>query len=1050
MFDGAVNQSKVSLSGASRGRRGLGGESRADLLKRQHRERDEREAKRARERAALQIQRIYRGWAVRSAEGSKLRTLFDKRCSDLAKVEKILTPEQKAVFVYKAIMTILPLIACFFHSSKDAERLTKLQQMVFFSAQQSAATSNILYLTASEEAQRRMSFNILFEKVLVALLRVRQVDAVAAIFQRMFSSVLSPAGDPELVKRSRMAVGQWLRRTSALQQLSAEGMGLRPGVPESVENSRQCVLACCMGLEECQPATATQLLAVILSTPRFLERVAQDLSDGSALVLLQRLGATLPLPPSAEESPQVAAALQGDVAGSSRVLWLIGNLAVLVERVLSAKCGASRLPVWLGWICWAKGQVPASSRGSSAQTSQMALLNSSSFARAILRAVDEEDSEQLMPAVLEIYFSTPQTSEGSPDDTGEPSAEALRALAFTTALTERLYPSVAELARSGTVSAAFLRIGANTETFDTVAAVQLRAFCSVYKIQLQAMYDAEFHGPSNALRSDQVALVAPFLNRLGYGLVTTWPNAKVMAPQGQALRSAVTSLVRAFYQRQVRRPLLQVGGDSTNWWHIPEARSLLRSAPVVDLGTDAPPEPSPAGDDEEEDDDMQVDEQGAPGEAEGAARQGRQAQQQHPSQRRAPAMLGGSSAAREVLEAVLEELPHVLPFEDRVTLLHNVILVDQDNREDTRAPWARSRLQQYRIRRNFLVEDGFAAFETMNTADALREVIKVEFISPDGTPESGIDGGGLFKEFMIHICRETFDPKYGLFAATDDGTLYPSPAAFRVHPNAAELYRFVGKVVGKAVYEMLLLEPQFSRVFLNRILGMTNEVDDVAALDREVHRGMLRLKETDNIEDLGLTFTISTTHLGQTEDMDLIHNGSNIPVTKQNLTQYLHLVSHFRTNLQIRRHTQAFVQGLQCVIPLAWLKMFDPYELNTLISGSTSAFDVADLRANTGYGNGYHDGSTTIKWLWELLEKHLDPEDMARFLMFTTSCSRPPLLGFKTLYPRFGIHRVPDPTRLPTASTCANLLKLPEYRSFEELKQKVTEAIRAECGFDLS
>jgi len=388
----------------------------------------------------------------------------------------------------------------------------------------------------------------------------------------------------------------------------------------------------------------------------------------------------------------------------------------------------------------------------------------------------------------------------------------------------------------------------------------------------------------------------------------------------------------------------------------------------------------------------------------------------------------------------------VLPFEDRVALLHNVILADQANRDDTRAPWTRFEQQQHQIRRDFLVQDGFAAFSEHLNEEALRGVLRVEFIGTDGEPESGIDGGGLFKEFMIHICRETFDPKFGLFAITDDQTLYPSPSAFRKHPNAAELYKFMGKVIGKGIYEMFLLEAQFSRVFLNRILGHANEVDDVAALDKELHTGMLRLKKTERVEDLGLTFSISASHL---EDIDLIPNGRNIPVTNANLTHYLHVVANFRTNLQLQRHTAAFLQGIQCVIPLAWLKMFDPYELNTLISGSVSGFDVADLYRHTVYGGGYNDRTPCIQWLWQLLQE-LDAEDLGRFLMFTTSCSRPPLLGFKTLYPQFGIHLVPDATRLPTASTCANLLKLPNYGSPEMLKLKLLQSIRAECGFDLS
>jgi len=295
-----------------------------------------------------------------------------------------------------------------------------------------------------------------------------------------------------------------------------------------------------------------------------------------------------------------------------------------------------------------------------------------------------------------------------------------------------------------------------------------------------------------------------------------------------------------------------------------------------------------------------------------------------------------------------------------------------------------------------------------------------------------------------------FDPEFGLFCATSDQTLYPSVGAFRVHDQAMELFAFLGKVVGKAIYEMFLLEPQFSRVFLNRLLGRINEVDDVAALDKELHRNMLRIKESENIEALDLSFSVSIAEAGYYEEVDLVPNGRHVPVTSENLTRYFHLMANFKTNVQFQKHTAAFLRGLQCVVPLSWLKMFDPYELNILISGSTQGFDVRDLRNNTHYSGGYQDDSPVVQWLWQLLEQEMEFEDMGRFLMFATSCSRAPLLGFKTLYPKFCIHRVPDCERLPTASTCANLLKLPDYTSPEVLKAKIMQAIQAEAGFDLS
>jgi ubiquitin-protein ligase E3 C len=103
-------------------------------------------------------------------------------------------------------------------------------------------------------------------------------------------------------------------------------------------------------------------------------------------------------------------------------------------------------------------------------------------------------------------------------------------------------------------------------------------------------------------------------------------------------------------------------------------------------------------------------------------------------------------------------------------------------------------------------------------------------------------------------------------------------------------------------------------------------------------------------------------------------------------------------------------------------------------------------------------------------------EDQANLLKFVTSCARQPLLGFRQLNPRFCIQKIPtheqdsidelnrrsasamglsytqyvNPAKLPSAGTCMNLLKLPEYSSIEMLREKLLYAIRSQSGFELT
>jgi ubiquitin-protein ligase E3 C len=139
--------------------------------------------------------------------------------------------------------------------------------------------------------------------------------------------------------------------------------------------------------------------------------------------------------------------------------------------------------------------------------------------------------------------------------------------------------------------------------------------------------------------------------------------------------------------------------------------------------------------------------------------------------------------------------------------------------------------------------------------------------------------------------------------------------------------------------------------------------------------------------------------------------------------------------------------------------MFNPKELQLLIGGEDRAIDIVDMMAHVGYGGGYAESQPYIQAFWEIIAS-MSSEQQQRFLKFVTSCPRSPLLGFEQLTPKFGILKVPthgqfdDPLtvspKLPSAATCMNLLKLPQYCSYEMLREKLLYAIESNSGFELS
>jgi ubiquitin-protein ligase E3 C len=283
-------------------------------------------------------------------------------------------------------------------------------------------------------------------------------------------------------------------------------------------------------------------------------------------------------------------------------------------------------------------------------------------------------------------------------------------------------------------------------------------------------------------------------------------------------------------------------------------------------------------------------------------------------------------------------------------------------------------------------------------------------------------------------------------------------------------YEFLGRIVGKCLYEGILVDIGFAGFFLLKWAASgaagsessyRTNINDLRDLDEGLYQGLLKLKSyPGDVEDFSLDFTI-TDDISlpgaptKTITRELMPNGSNIPVTNENRPLYVSYVARHRLQVQPYQQTQAFLRGLGDIIKPSWLSMFNQSELQTLIGGDASDVDVEDLRSNTLYGGVYLIGDDglehpTVQLFWKVM-KDLDDSDRRKVLKYVTSTPRAPLLGFSQLNPRFSIRDAGnDEERLPSTSTCVNLLKLPRYSTATVLRDKLLYAINSGAGFDLS
>uniref|UniRef100_A0A667ZWG0 Ubiquitin-protein ligase E3B n=1 Tax=Myripristis murdjan TaxID=586833 RepID=A0A667ZWG0_9TELE len=431
-------------------------------------------------------------------------------------------------------------------------------------------------------------------------------------------------------------------------------------------------------------------------------------------------------------------------------------------------------------------------------------------------------------------------------------------------------------------------------------------------------------------------------------------------------------------------------------------------------------------------------------------------------------------------QLLLQYIPHVIPHKNRVLLFRNIVTKEKESLGLVETSSASPHVTHITIRRSRMLEDGYDQLRRL-PVNSIKGVIRVKFVNDLGVDEAGIDQDGVFKEFLEEIIKKVFNPALNLFKTTSGNErLYPSPTSY-IHENHLQLFEFVGKMLGKAMYEGIVVDVPFASFFLSQVLGhhhstFYSSIDELPSLDSEFYKNLTSIKRYDgDVGDLGLTLSYDEDVMGQLVCHELIPGGKTMPVTNENKISYIHLMAHFRMHTQIKEQTTAFIRGFRSIINPEWLHMFSTPEVQRLVSGDNAEIDLDDLKKHTVYYGGFHSSHRVIIWLWDILSSDFNAEERAMFLKFVTSCSRPPLLGFAYLKPPFSIRcvevsddqdtgdtlgsvlrgfftiRKKEPGgRLPTSSTCFNLLKLPNYSKKSILRDKLRYAISMNTGFELS
>ncbi|KAI9848797.1 MAG: hypothetical protein M1838_000378 [Thelocarpon superellum] len=307
--------------------------------------------------------------------------------------------------------------------------------------------------------------------------------------------------------------------------------------------------------------------------------------------------------------------------------------------------------------------------------------------------------------------------------------------------------------------------------------------------------------------------------------------------------------------------------------------------------------------------------------------------------------------------------------------------------------------------------------------------------------EEGVDAGGVTREWFQAMSRQMFNPDYALFQPVEsDRTSFHPNKLSAINPEHFMFFKFIGRIIGKALYEGRVLDCHFSRPVYKRILGQSVSVKDMEKLDLSYYTSLRWMLDTPDVHLLDLTFVAESDAFGEQKRVNLKENGHLIAVTDENKHEYVRLMAEHHLTGSIQEQLEHFLRGFHDIVPAELISIFSEQELELLISGLPD-IDVDDWKNNTEYHN-YTASSPQMQWFWRAV-RSFDKEERAKLLQFVTGTSKVPLNGFKELegmngFSRFNIHRdFGSKDRLPSSHTCFNQLDLPEYDSYEMLRKQV-------------
>ena len=315
--------------------------------------------------------------------------------------------------------------------------------------------------------------------------------------------------------------------------------------------------------------------------------------------------------------------------------------------------------------------------------------------------------------------------------------------------------------------------------------------------------------------------------------------------------------------------------------------------------------------------------------------------------------------------------------------------------------------------------------------------------------EGATDYNGVYNEIISIISFELQSKYLDLFIKTPNNKNEIGQNRDKYMPNPLakgqlnkEMYYFIGNLMLHAITSGNVLNLNLHPIFYKKLLGQEISFNEIETLDKLSYKFILSLESIKDQKEFNEKHNDLVFAVHSSSDnclIELIKDGQTKKVTFENLPQYIKLYKEFLIN-EYDEQISYIHKGIFDILGENLASLLTPQDLDEYVCG-TPSLNLQQLREYTIYEGGYESDSQEIIYFWKALDSFTE-EEKSKYLKFVSGRSRLPDPRIITINHKITKNHSKNPDiLLPTSSTCYFTLMLPNYTTYEILRDRLRYVI---------